>query len=879
MCKKSIFLSASVLLLAVVLSDVSYGGDPNLVGWWRFNDGSGTVAIDSSGNDHHGVLVDNPVWVSGVFGGALQFAGGNHVAVPGYDGILGTQSRTSAAWVNVTKTNASIITWGPAGGGTKWVMRTHNGPAVLRLECGQGNTWGTTDLADGQWHHVAAVLDNDGTPDISEVKLYVDGKLDPIAGGKAQAINTSSGTELQIAYDLNNTGRVFDGMMDDVRIYNRALSESEIQAIMNNPGRVTQALAPDPNNGSIIDTTWYALGWTPGDLAVSHQVYIGENFDDVNDGEVEPISSESPFLFVGFDEPFPAGLTPGATYYWRVDEVNEAKPDSPWRGKVWSFSVRPKTAWKPVPADGARFVDPNTKLSWDPGVGQAVFYVYFGDTFEDVNSAEGASFITATTYDPGPLEPGKTYYWRVDGSDFKTTQRGKVWSFTTATPGGGLIGEYFNNMTLSGQPVLTRTDPKVDFDYGAGSPEEGVVPDDGFSVRWRGEIEAAFSEPYTFYTRTDDGSRLWVNDQLVVDKWAWVNIVVDTRGTPIRLEAGKRYSIRMEYYNQDKDAQAHLFWESPSQPKAIIPQAAFSLPVSADSPSPANGATDVKMTPVLRWAPGIYAASHEVYFGTDANAVANATKTSPEYKTSQAAGSESYDPGKLAWHTTYYWRVDEVNSVRPESPWKGRLWSFTTGDFIVVDDFEDYDVGDNQIWYAWHDGLGYGTPATPPYFAGNGTGSAVGDETTPSYTEETIVHGGHKSMPFTYDNNKQGFANYSQAELTLTAPRDWTEEGVAELSLWFRGAAGNAAEPLYVALSNATGQAAVVYNDDPNAATIQSWTEWAIPLQEFADQGIDLTNVDKMAIGLGTRGNATTPGGAGKMYFDDIRLYRPQTAP
>ena len=79
-----------------------------------------------------------------------------------------------------------------------------------------------------------------------------------------------------------------------------------------------------------------------------------------------------------------------------------------------------------------------------------------------------------------------------------------------------------------------------------------------------------------------------------------------------------------------------------------------------------------------------------------------------------------------------------------------------------------------------------------------------------------------------------------------------------------------------MAVSNAAGSPAVVVNDDPNAATTDIWTEWVIPLQAFADQGINLTNVDRIAIGLGTKGNMTVPGGSGKMYFDDIRLYRPR---
>jgi hypothetical protein len=90
------------------------------------------------------------------------------------------------------------------------------------------------------------------------------------------------------------------------------------------------------------------------------------------------------------------------------------------------------------------------------------------------------------------------------------------------------------------------------------------------------------------------------------------------------------------------------------------------------------------------------------------------------------------------------------------------------------------------------------------------------------------------------------------------------------------GIASNDAEPLYVAVSNAAGTSAVVVHDDAGAAQIDTWTEWVIPLQDFADQGINLADVDRLAIGLGTKGNMTTPGGSGKIYIDDIRLYRPR---
>ena len=117
------------------------------------------------------------------------------------------------------------------------------------------------------------------------------------------------------------------------------------------------------------------------------------------------------------------------------------------------------------------------------------------------------------------------------------------------------------------------------------------------------------------------------------------------------------------------------------------------------NPNPANGAVDVKQTQIITWSPGIYAASHQLYFGTDKDAVKNADTGSPEYKGTGDLGSESYDPGKLLWDTTYYWRVDEANNANPDSPWTGILWSFTTANFLVVDDFEDYDAGENQIWF------------------------------------------------------------------------------------------------------------------------------------------------------------------------------------
>jgi hypothetical protein len=113
-------------------------------------------------------------------------------------------------------------------------------------------------------------------------------------------------------------------------------------------------------------------------------------------------------------------------------------------------------------------------------------------------------------------------------------------------------------------------------------------------------------------------------------------------------------------------------------------------------------------------------------------------------------------------------------------------------------------------------------------------------------------------------------AQFSNVVTTGTVSQQWASQDIGILK--------NDADPLYVAVSNTANNPAIVLNDNPAAATIDTWTEWVIPLHVFADQDIDLTNIDRIAIGLGTRGNNTVSGGSGKMFFDDIRLYRSREA-
>jgi hypothetical protein len=475
---------------------------------------------------------------------------------------------------------------------------------------------------------------------------------------------------------------------------------------------------PDPADDDILRVAMVTLVWTPGGYAASHDVYLGKNFDDVDAGAVDTSRGNqvSTSFSIGFPGvPYPDGLVPGTTYYWRIDEVNDLHPNSPWKGPVWSFAIAPRAAYNPEPPDVAEFVDLNAELSWTKGFGAMLHYVYFGDNFDDVNNTAGGLPQGTTIYTPGPLKLAKTYYWRVDEFDGLSTYKGDVWSFLTQ----GAVG----------------------------------------------------------------------------------------------------------------------------------------------SPEPANGAVDVKQTTILTWSHGVFADSHQVYFGTDKDAVKNADTSSPEYKGSGNLGSESYDPGQLQWDTTYYWRIDEVNNTNPDSPWTGPLWSFTTANFLVVDDFESYndldpdDPQSNRIFNVWMDG--FDNPAV--------NGSVVGHPTAP-FAEQIIIHGGSQSMPMSYDNA----VGKSEATLTLTSNRDWTANGANRLTIWYRGNAANAAETMYVVLNGSAG----IDNDNPNAAQAAAWTEWNIDLQSFADQGVNLANVNTITLGLGNRNNPLA-GGSGTMYFDDIRLYPP----
>ncbi|MDQ3803400.1 MAG: PA14 domain-containing protein [Acidobacteriota bacterium] len=138
----------------------------------------------------------------------------------------------------------------------------------------------------------------------------------------------------------------------------------------------------------------------------------------------------------------------------------------------------------------------------------------------------------------------------------------------------GLQGDYFNSLDFT-SPALTRTDPTVNFAWDLASPGTGVRTEE-FTARWTGYVTPRYSQTYTFYTQSDDGVRLWVNDQLIIDKW--IDQGTTEWSGQITLQAGKRYKIKMEFYERWHGAVAKLLWSSASQAKEVVPASQLTPP-------------------------------------------------------------------------------------------------------------------------------------------------------------------------------------------------------------------------------------------------------------------------------------------------------------
>jgi hypothetical protein len=348
MCRKSIYLISFILALGIILMSVAQAGP---VAMWRFEEGTGSIANDSSGNGHHGTLLGTPEWGVGPVG-----SGSAVVFDP--DGCYGMDCGIFDPTNGTGQFSLALWAFWDGTGEIQHFLTKSNGWGADTMMF-QAELWAANSSADhadrvgasyqpvgsvpfflmpeNEWVHLAWTFDG------SNLRVYLNG-VDEV-GPKPFAIGPNIDAMVEIGYNSNRptiNERTFHGTLDEVCIYGFPLSEQEVQTVM--AGGVIQsgtASLPKPGNQAVEVRQDAVLSWMEGDFAVTHDVYLGTVFDDVNDASrdndpngvlVSQNQEETTY------EP-PDLLEFGQSYYWRVDEFNDLDPNSPWKGDIWSFMV------------------------------------------------------------------------------------------------------------------------------------------------------------------------------------------------------------------------------------------------------------------------------------------------------------------------------------------------------------------------------------------------------------------------------------------------------------------------------------------------------------------------------------------------------------
>ncbi len=338
--------SILVLFWAMTLGLIGSASAATMVGWWPLDEVSGTATRDASGRGNNGIVVGAPVWSSGKFGGALQLDGSTYVNCGASQVFNVTDAVTLAAWIQPDPAFAypdwsGIIMRGGANIDTFALY--YNGPNKQLGFKTTGTTpnWfasvanSAASMFDREWHHVAATYDG------ARKILYLDGA--PLASVAATGrIETSSGRLLLGAgRDLTPATHYAVGKLDDAVIYDNALTEAEIRRVMAGLADKSLARDPDPEDGAVDVLSDVILGWIPGQYAVTHDVYVGTSFTDVNSASRANPRGVLVAQGLASTQFQTAGLDYGQVYYWRVDEVNAAPDNTIFKGDVWSFTTEP----------------------------------------------------------------------------------------------------------------------------------------------------------------------------------------------------------------------------------------------------------------------------------------------------------------------------------------------------------------------------------------------------------------------------------------------------------------------------------------------------------------------------------------------------------
>lgn len=789
MCKKLICLVFLVFALicgdqAAVLANL----DDDLVLHLPFDEGGGTVAADISQSGFQATLEGDYKWTSGKFGQAVTFTGGR--AEISESDSWNLPHLTAMAWINPVSivptinsnhwSNINLI-YGKAGSGPGDVLTlalTGGDDVFFWINAGGNQALSVPDagVQTGQWQHIAATFDG------TAMRVFLDGEQ--IGEMAAQgSINTST-QKYVIGGRTGGSENDFDGAIDDLKVFDRALTTQEIQRVFTG---TSAALAsnPSPADGETDVIRDVILSWTSGESAKIHDVYIGTGFDDVNDANTSSSLGVLASQGQNSNTYSPEGLLDlGQTYYWRVDEVNDVPDYKVYKGDVWQFTIEP--------------------------------------------IAYSIENVTATASGSNSEEEGPENTVNgsgLDAGDAHSTMTTDMW---LSKPGTWIEYEFDKLYKLHQMWVWNYNGPSILTMFGLKNVtiEYSV---DGANY----ETLGGNGNTYDFDIASGQASYLHntqVNFDSVVAKF--VKITVNSNHSGDTLDQHGLSEVRFFY-----------------------------IPVWSREPNPSSGATDLGVDDVIvSWRAGREAASHNLYFSSDEQAVIDETVNPVSFPADSSYAG--YDVGSLVLGQTYYWKVNEVNEAEITSTWAGNIWNFTAREYLIVDDVESYndldtdDPNSNRIYTIWIDG-----------FEDTTNGSQLGRPEDPfnvPFTEQTIVHGGSQSMSFMYDNSIAGYSEVTADPADLAVGRDWTKREVTTLSLWFSGQPDNSStEQMYVKLNGTK----VPYDGAAENLTQTEWQLWNIDL---ISAGVKLSNVTELGIGFE---RTEVAGGKGVIYFDDIRLY------
>ena len=336
MCGRLLHFSIFLVVLSLLSAGAAHAADPTLVGWWPFDEESGVTAFDASGNGNDGTLSDNVSFVpdGGMYGGAVL-----------YDGTDTAHVEVSAE--NISATAGTVMMWAnlsdPQPSQTRYFFGHTTQPSynnriqlymdgTTELDVGLGSAHAhrtdITTLPTETWLHVALTWDN------GAYAVYLDGES--IADGSYSGL-----ADIHDIVWIGNDGNpdsqgteAFGGMIDECRIYNRALSQEEVQVVMRTSLGFGMASVPSPADAATDVLRDVVLGWTAGEFAATHDVYFGTSYDDVNDADQSDATGvlvSQGQTGVTYD---PEGLLEyGQTYYWRIDAVNAAPDNTVFKGE------------------------------------------------------------------------------------------------------------------------------------------------------------------------------------------------------------------------------------------------------------------------------------------------------------------------------------------------------------------------------------------------------------------------------------------------------------------------------------------------------------------------------------------------------------------